>query len=231
MIEWLVPQASTYAAEIDNLITLITVLVGFWFFVAQGALFYLIFKFKEKAGRKALYITGEKKEEKKWITRPHNIILACDIVIIVMAIKVWVAVKQTMPEPDAKVNVISQQWAWTFVHPGPDGKLDTDDDIPRSTSCTSKSTRPTTSTLSLARRAAQLQRAGVPPQAGRGAGPHHPGLVQAHQDRQLRHPVRRDLRRRARPDAGSHRHRVTRGARRLDRRAITEEARQRESPT
>ena len=28
MIEWLVPQASTYAAEIDNLITLITVLVA-----------------------------------------------------------------------------------------------------------------------------------------------------------------------------------------------------------
>ena len=129
MIEWLVPQASTYAAEIDNLITLITVLVGFWFFVAQGALFYLIFKFKEKAGRRALYITGEKKEEKKWITRPLSIILACDIVIIVMAIKVWVAVKQTMPEPDAKVNVISQQWAWTFEHPGSDGKLGTDDDI------------------------------------------------------------------------------------------------------
>jgi cytochrome c oxidase subunit 2 len=25
--------------------------------------------------------------------------------------------------------VIAQQWAWTFVHPGPDGKLDTPDDI------------------------------------------------------------------------------------------------------
>ena len=25
--------------------------------------------------------------------------------------------------------MIGQQWAWTFVHPGPDGKIDTDDDI------------------------------------------------------------------------------------------------------
>jgi cytochrome c oxidase subunit 2 len=25
--------------------------------------------------------------------------------------------------------VIGQQWAWSFVHPGPDGKLDTPDDI------------------------------------------------------------------------------------------------------
>ena len=31
--------------------------------------------------------------------------------------------------PGATVRVIAQQWAWTFVHPGPDGKLDTPDDI------------------------------------------------------------------------------------------------------
>ena len=27
------------------------------------------------------------------------------------------------------MRVIAQQWAWSFVHPGPDGKLDTADDI------------------------------------------------------------------------------------------------------
>jgi cytochrome c oxidase subunit 2 len=27
------------------------------------------------------------------------------------------------------VRVIGQQWAWTFVHPGPDGTIDTADDI------------------------------------------------------------------------------------------------------
>ena len=27
------------------------------------------------------------------------------------------------------MRAIGQQWAWTFVHPGPDGELDTDDDI------------------------------------------------------------------------------------------------------
>lgn len=129
MIEWLVPQASSYAASIDNLITLITVLVGFWFLVAQGVFFYFIFKYREKPGQKAQYITGEKKEEKKWISRPHNAVLVCDILVIAMAIKVWVEVKQTMPPADAKVNVISQQWAWSFEHPGPDGKLGTEDDI------------------------------------------------------------------------------------------------------
>ena len=27
------------------------------------------------------------------------------------------------------MRIISQQWAWTFIHEGPDGKLDTADDI------------------------------------------------------------------------------------------------------
>ena len=60
MIELLVPQASSYAASIDGLITLITVLVGFWFLIAEGVFFYFIFKFKAKEGQKAQYITGEK---------------------------------------------------------------------------------------------------------------------------------------------------------------------------
>jgi cytochrome c oxidase subunit 2 len=42
---------------------------------------------------------------------------------------VWQDVKQTMPQADETVRIIAQQWAWTFVHPGADGKLDTDDDI------------------------------------------------------------------------------------------------------
>ena len=33
------------------------------------------------------------------------------------------------PAGEEQVRIISQQWSWTFVHPGPDGKLDTADDI------------------------------------------------------------------------------------------------------
>jgi len=48
-----------------------------------------------------------------------------------VAVKVWYHVKQELPQaPDQQiVRVIGQQWAWTFVHAGPDGKLDTPDDI------------------------------------------------------------------------------------------------------
>jgi cytochrome c oxidase subunit 2 len=122
-------QASSYAQDIDGLILLIAAIVFFWFFLAEGVFFWLIFKFRRRPGVRGQYITGEKKEEKKWITIPHAIVLLCDVVIIVGAIRVWMNVKQTLPEPHATVRVIGQQWAWTFVQPGPDGQIDTEDDI------------------------------------------------------------------------------------------------------
>ncbi len=129
MIESLIDSASTYADDIDNLIIMIGLFVGFWFLVAQGIFFTLLIKFRHKEGKKAQYITGEKKHEMKWIHLPHNLVLICDVFIIIAAIRVWVDVKQTLPEPARTVQVIGQQWAWTFVDPGEDGELGTNDDI------------------------------------------------------------------------------------------------------
>ena len=129
MISYYVEAVSTYAKDIDNLILLITVLVGFWFFLAEAIFIGFILKFRAKEGRRAEYITGEEKAHKKWITIPHLLVLVCDVFIVYGAITVWVDIKQTLPEPDATVRIIGQQWAWTFTHPGPDGELDTADDI------------------------------------------------------------------------------------------------------
>jgi cytochrome c oxidase subunit 2 len=130
MIEELVVAASTYARDIDNLIILIGVLVGFWFILCEAMLFYLIVRYRAKDGVRSEYITGEEKDLKRWITIPHMLVLVCDVFILSGAITVWVEVKQTLPEkPYETVRVIGQQWAWSFVHPGADGKLDTADDI------------------------------------------------------------------------------------------------------
>ena len=129
MIEQYVVAASTYAKDIDFVFELVFYLVGFWFLLAEGVFFYLIFKFRAKKGENGLYVTGEKKSEMRWITWPHYLVLVCDIFIVVAAVKVWVSVKQDLPAADATVRVIGQQWAWTFAHPGPDGVIDTEDDI------------------------------------------------------------------------------------------------------
>ena len=129
MIESLVPVASSYAADIDALFTLIFVLVGFWFVLCEGLLFWLIWRFRKKEGVRGQYVTGERKSETRWITYPHLLVLVCDVFIIVGAVKVWYDVKQFLPPAEETVRIVSQQWAWTFVHAGPDGVLGTTDDI------------------------------------------------------------------------------------------------------
>ena len=129
MIERYLEQVSTFAGDVDGLIMLIFWLVGFWFVVSECVFFYLLWKFRHREGRKGEYVTGEEKSQKRWVTIPHFLVLICDIFIIVGAVRVWVDVKQTLPPADATVRIIGQQWAWSFVHPGPDGQLDTADDI------------------------------------------------------------------------------------------------------
>lgn len=129
MIERYVPALSTYARDIDNLIYLVGLLVGFWFFLSFGVFFWLIFKFRHKPGVKAIYLEGTEKKATRFITIPHFLVLLCDLAIIYFAIKVWYDVKQYMPPPDRTVRIVAQQWAWTFLHAGVDGKLDTPDDV------------------------------------------------------------------------------------------------------
>jgi cytochrome c oxidase subunit 2 len=122
-------QASTYSGDIDDLVLWITLIVGFWFLLAEGIFIGLILKFNQKPGVKAKYVSGEDPKEKRWVAWPHYATLIFDVIILVAAIRVWTNVKIEQPPIDETVRVTAQQWAWTFTHPGPDGKLDTPDDI------------------------------------------------------------------------------------------------------
>lgn len=128
-MEHLIQRASSYAADIDNLIMLITVMVGFWFILAEAALFWFIWKFRAKDGVRGEYLDGSNPKHKRWISIPHFLILGCDVILIFFAIKVWNHVKMTMPPAEDTVRVHAQQWAWSFQHAGADRKLDTPDDV------------------------------------------------------------------------------------------------------
>ena len=124
------PVASSYGGDIDFVFNFVFwIVVGFWFMLVQAAFLYLVLRYRKKEGVKAQYITGELAHEHRWIAWPHYVIILCDIVIVAAAIRVWYNVKQDMPPADATVRIVAQQWAWSFVHPGPDGVLDTPDDI------------------------------------------------------------------------------------------------------
>ena len=129
MLERFLTGASTYSQSIDHLIFLIAALVGFWLIVAEGFLFWLVFRFRQREGQPSQYITGEEKHLKRWITVPHMLVIVCDIFIIIGAVKVWFNIKQTIPPAEQTVRVYAQQWEWSFEDAGPDGMLDTADDI------------------------------------------------------------------------------------------------------
>jgi len=129
VISWFVPQASTFAADVDNLILLVGIIVGVWFILAEIVLFGLIFKFRARDGVPSQYAAGEDKSQKRWVSYPHYAVLVFDVIIVIAALRVWNTIKVDTPDTQETVRVIAQQWAWTFVHAGPDGQLDTPDDI------------------------------------------------------------------------------------------------------
>ena len=125
----LIIQASSYAGSIDGLILLVTVLTGFWFLLAEGFFFWLIWKFRAKPGVRTQYVDGTEKHLKRFINIPHALVLVCDVFIVIGAVRVWYNVKQRLPEADDTIRVIGQQWAWVFQYPGADKALDTPDDF------------------------------------------------------------------------------------------------------
>ena len=129
MLDMFPESLSTYSGEIDSLFMLITYLVGFWFIVSEVALFYLVIRFMRKDGVKAQYIGGDTKKQLAWVFVPLSLIVLCDLWIDIETASVWNMIKQNNPPAEQKIRVIGQQWSWIFVHPGPDGKLDTADDI------------------------------------------------------------------------------------------------------
>ena len=120
---------SSYAGDIDGLFWLVTGLIGFWFVIAQGVVIYFALRYRKKDGVKASYITGKSMRELGWILGPVILIVICDGWIDVATAGVWHDIKESLPPADQKVQVTGQQWAWTFRHEGPDGKLGTDDDV------------------------------------------------------------------------------------------------------
>ena len=129
MLESWIEPASSFAGDIDFLFWMITLIVGFWFLLVEFVIFYLLFKFRRQDGVKGQYITGETKTQAKFLSYPHALIIACDVLLIVYTVIGWNHIKQYLPEPEDKVRIIAQQWSWIFIHSGPDGKLDTADDI------------------------------------------------------------------------------------------------------
>ncbi len=117
-VDWDGQQASTAAPKIDQLLDVMIVLSAFVFSLVMVMLFYALWKFKVKPGDESdgEPIHGNTRLEVAWTLIPT--------VIVLFAGGYSWAVLDEIEEPaenPLKVQVFSQQFAWSFGYPGKGG--------------------------------------------------------------------------------------------------------------
>jgi cytochrome c oxidase subunit 2 len=118
---WLPVGASTSAPWIDGQFALTYVLMGIVFVVAQVALGYLVWKYRDRpAAEPVQYSHGNTKMEIAWTTLTAILFIGLNL----MGSTVWANERFRPAGPDAvPVEVTGMQFAWYFRYPGPDGKF------------------------------------------------------------------------------------------------------------
>ena len=126
-MQWLPPQASTYAGDIDFMFWVIMVITGIAFVVVEVALLVFLIRYRHRPGRRAHYTHGNTTAEVIWTAVPAVTMVALGI----WSGRVWAEIKDRdrMPTDAFEVAIEAKQFEWTVTYPGPDGVLGSSDDF------------------------------------------------------------------------------------------------------
>ena len=114
---WLTPLAADWAG-LDTTLIITFWVTGIVFIALNGFLIWVVIRYRHREGVKAHYEPESHKLE-WWLT-----ILTTIGVIAMLAPGLWVWDRIiTVPEDAAEVEVVGQQWHWSFRFPGSDGVL------------------------------------------------------------------------------------------------------------
>ncbi|WP_127599258.1 cytochrome c oxidase subunit II [Nitratireductor alexandrii] len=116
---WWTPIASNWG-YIDTTLVITFWITGVVFAAVVLFMAYCVFRFRHKEGRKADYEPESRKLE-TWLTVATALGVA---VMLAPGLFVWYQFV-TVPDDAAEVEVVGQQWQWSFRLPGADGKLGT----------------------------------------------------------------------------------------------------------
>jgi cytochrome c oxidase subunit 2 len=118
-------NVSTFGGKIDSLFYLILWITGAIFILVEALLLFFLIRYRHREGRPAHYTHGSNRLEVIWTIVPAVI---C-VVLALLSRRSWAEIKQNMPQGAMNVEVTAEQFAWNIRYPGPDGKLDTADDV------------------------------------------------------------------------------------------------------
>jgi cytochrome c oxidase subunit II len=118
---WWTPIATNWS-YIDHTINITFWITGFVFVAVIAFMAYCVFRFHHKEGRRAAYNPENKKLE-WWLSVGTGIGVAA---MLAPGLFVWHQFV-TVPADATDIEVMGQQWQWSFRLPGKDGRLGTTD--------------------------------------------------------------------------------------------------------
>jgi len=118
---WWTPIATNWA-YIDHTINITFWITGFVFVAVIAFMAYCVFRFHHKEGRRADY-NPENKRLEWWLSIGTGVGVAA---MLAPGLVVWHQFV-TVPADATEVEVMGQQWQWSFRLPGKDGQLGTSD--------------------------------------------------------------------------------------------------------
>jgi len=116
---WWTPIATNWS-YIDHTISITFWITGVVFFAVIAFMAYCVFRFHHKEGRQAAYNPENKKLE-WWLTVGTAIGVAA---MLAPGLFVWHQFV-TVPADATEIEVMGQQWQWSFRLPGKDGRMGT----------------------------------------------------------------------------------------------------------
>ncbi len=189
---------STFGREIDSLFVIILWITGIVFIATQVVLVWAMHRFADERDaqgrpvRKADYFHGSQRLEVIWTIIPAAIL----VFIALYQMGTWAEIKFRSAAPKVRplAEITGRQFQWVMRYPGPDGRLNTADDLVVVDDLHFVKKQDGVDLPEVVRRAPFVLPAAAPDQAGRRAGPDDPGLVRRRHARLLRAGLRRAVR-------------------------------------
>jgi cytochrome c oxidase subunit 2 len=124
---WLPTNVSTVGREVDHLFVIILWITGIVFIGTQIALVYATWTSAAQSGRRAVYFHGSQRLEVVWTIIPSAIL----VFIALYQMGTWASIKFRSSQPKVRplAEVSARQFQWMIRYPGPDGRLNTEDDL------------------------------------------------------------------------------------------------------
>lgn len=124
---------STFGREIDSLYVIILLITGIVFIGTQIVLVWVMYRFVDERDaqgrpvRQANYFHGSQRLEVVWTIIPAAIL----VFIALYQMGTWAEIKfrSAAPKVPPTAEITARQFQWVMRYPGPDGRLNTRDDL------------------------------------------------------------------------------------------------------